>query len=240
MSINVAIIESDELVFSRLARLLEETEGLRCCGQYASGQQALNAFPHLLPDVVLMDIHLPNSNGVEWVCRIRAACPGQLILVLSNCTEPKVVFSALAAGATGYLLKHSSSEQIIAAIQEVYQGGSPMTGSIARQVVNLFQQAAVPEPGRRELSRREKQVLELLAKGFSYKEIAEELKLTYATIHTHIRHIYKKFRVNCRTEAVTLYLRQSSIWPIQARPAKMVEWFNETELPGHFAPAVAS
>lgn len=241
MSINVAIVENDEQGLSGLARLIGSTEGFRCSGLYSSAVCALNDFPKLLPDVVLMDINLPGTHGVEYVRRIKEVCPDQLVLVLSDLDNPQVIFNTLSAGASGYLLKNSSPRQIITAVRDVYHGSSPLTGSIARRLVNLLQQAAVPGQSCRSLSLREQQVLDLLARGFRYKEIAGELEISYATVHTHIRHIYKKLRVSCRTDAVTLYLREHPNWSVlaKARQYKRVELFNKAAIPRNFTRAIA-
>ena len=231
MSINVAIVEKDKRVFSGLAGLLEATNGFRCAGPYSSAISALNEFPKSLPDVVLMDINLPCMNGVEYVRRIKEAHPCQLILVLTHLDDPQVAFNTLSAGASGYLLKSASPEQIVTAIQEVYRGGSPITGSIARGLVNLLQQTAVPGQNYRNLSLREQQVLGFLAKGLRYKEIAGALAISYSTAHAHIRHIYRKLRVNCRTDAVTLYLREYPNRSIQA----LARQYKMAGVPNHAA-----
>ena len=239
LSINVASVGDDKLVFGRLAQLIAATEGLRCSGRYVDAASALNEFLVAPPDVVLMDINLPDTNGIECVRGIKEACPNQLILVLSNEDEPEVVFSTLSAGAVGYLLKPSSPAQITSAIREVYLGGSPMTASIARWVVGLFHRTDTPAQGYRKLSLRERQVLDLLAKGFRFKKIAWELNISYATACTHIRHIYRKLGVNSRTDAVTLHLRQCLGWQVEARPPQLVELLNVADGARIFAPAGA-
>lgn len=221
MSINVAIVENNEQMLSSLTRLVESTKEFRCSGSYGSAVSALNEFTTSLPDVVLMDINLSGMNGVELVRRIKEFCPDQLILVLTDLEDPQVVFKTLSSGASGYLLKNTPPKQIITAIRDLYHGSSPITGSIARGLVNLLQQAAVPVQNYRSLSLRETQVLDQLSKGLRYKEIAETLGVSYATVHTHIRHIYRKLHVNCRTEAVALYLRQNPEWHFSASPQKL-------------------
>jgi DNA-binding NarL/FixJ family response regulator len=216
MSINVAIVENDQRASGMLARRINAAAGVQCTGVYSNVADALDEFPVSLPDVVLMDIQLSGVTGVEGVRRIKEAGPARHILVLTDLNDPQIVFKALSAGASGYLLKTGSSPgQIIGAIREVLRGGAPLTGSIARRLVKLFQEAApVPVPDYRKLSLREHQVLALLARGLRYKEVAFKLNISYATVHSHIRHIYKKLRVSCRTDAVTLYLRQSPDWRI--------------------------
>jgi DNA-binding NarL/FixJ family response regulator len=218
MSIHVAIVENDQRASGVLARRINATAGFHCTGLHSNLADALDEFPVSLPEAVLRDIQLPGGNGVEGVRRIKEAGPARHILVLTDLNDPQIVFKALAAGASGYLLKNGSSPvQIIGAIREVFHGGAPLTGSIARRLVNLFQEAApVPVPDYRKLSLREHQVLDLLARGLRYKEVAFKLNISYATVHSHIRHIYKKLRVSCRTDAVMLYLRQSPDWRIAA------------------------
>jgi DNA-binding NarL/FixJ family response regulator len=242
MTINVAIVDDDELILGGLTRLIESTKEFQCSGSYCSALSALNDLPKLLPDVVLMDINLSGMNGIEYVRSIREVCPNQLVLVLTNIDDPQIIFNTLSAGASGYLLKKSSSsKQIITAVRDVYHGSSPITGSIARQLVNLLQQAVVPGQNYRSLSLRETQVIDLLAKGLRYNEIAGKLQISYATVHTHIRNIYKKLHVNCRTEAAALYLRQHPglHFSASAREIRPVELFNEASVIRHFASTIS-
>jgi len=241
MSINVAIVDNDEQVLSGLFRLIQSTKGFRCSGAYSSALRALNAISESLPDVVLTDIHLSGMNGIEFVRLIKEVRPSQLILVLTYLDNAQVVFNTLSTGASGYLLKSSSPEQIITAVQDVCHGGSPITGSIARGLVNLLQQTASPGRNYRSLSLREQQVLDLLASGFRYQDIAEKLKISYATAHTHIRNMYKKLRVNGRTEAITLYLREHPGWhaSASAQESQKIELFNEASITTYFAGTIS-
>jgi DNA-binding NarL/FixJ family response regulator len=156
-----------------------------------------------------MDINLPGINGVECVRRLKDQCPDTQFIMLTVYEDTDNIFNALAAGATGYLLKRSTKAELLQAIRDVMKGGSPMTTHIARKVVQSFQKppARPPEPDF-ELSPREREVLDLLAQGFLYKEIAEKLGVTYETVHTHIRRIYEKLQVRTRTEAVAKFLRR--------------------------------
>jgi DNA-binding NarL/FixJ family response regulator len=241
MTIKVAIVDNDELILDGLTRLIGSTKELRCSGSYSSAVRALDEFRKSLPDVVLMDINLSGVNGVEYVRRIKEVCPDQLILVLTNLNDPQVVINTLSSGASGYLLKSTSPKQIVTAVRDVYHGSSPFTGSIARGLVNLLQQAAVPGQSYRSLSLREIQVIDLMTNGLRYKEIAGKLEISYATVHTHIRHIYKKLRVKCRTEAVALYLRQHPSWHVSASVQKIqkVEIFSEASVTRYFAGVVS-
>jgi len=166
----------------------------------------LREIPVIKPEIVLMDINLPGMDGVECVRRLKQVLPQTQIVMLTVYENTNIIFEALTAGATGYLLKRSSPDQIIEAIRDVHDGGSPMSSHIARKVVASFQKVTNPVHEYEKLSTREYQVLDYLAKGYLYREIAEELKISYATVHTHVRHIYEKLHVRSRTEAVTIHL----------------------------------
>lgn len=165
--------------------------------------------PKVKPEVVLMDINLPGANGVECVRRLKPHCPTTQIIMLTVYQKTEHIFNALAAGATGYMLKQTPPSELLTAIKEVHGGGSPMSSHIARKIVQSFQQPAPACAEAESLSPREAEVLDLLAKGFLYKEIADQMKVSYATVHTHIRHIYEKLHVRSRTEAVAKHLGQS-------------------------------
>lgn len=212
MTISVSIVEDDLKVRESLARLIDSTNGYRCVSQHASGEDALREIPKINPQVTLMDINLTGINGVECVRRLKPLLPRTQIIMLTVYQNTEHIFNALAAGATGYMLKQTKPAELLAAIKDVYEGGSPMNSHIARKIVQSFQK---PAPVRvsedQNLSPREAQVLDLLAKGFLYKEIAEAMGLTYATVHTHIRHIYEKLHVRSRTEAVAKHLGQTRL-----------------------------
>jgi DNA-binding NarL/FixJ family response regulator len=209
MKISVSIVEDDAQVRASLARLIDGSSACHCVSRHGSAENALQEIPRVKPDVVLMDINLPGINGVECVRRLKPQLPAAQIIMLTVYQNTEHIFDALAAGATGYLLKQTPPDELLAAIREVHAGGSPMSSHIARKIVQSFQQEAAPSPETQSLSPREVQVLELLAKGFLYKEIAVTTKTTYATVHTHIRHIYEKLHVRSRTEAVAKHLGQA-------------------------------
>jgi DNA-binding NarL/FixJ family response regulator len=209
MKISVSIVEDDSQVRSSLAKLVDSSAGCRCVSRHGTAENALQEIPAIKPDVVLMDINLPGINGVECVGRLKPLLPATQIIMLTVYQNTGNIFNALAAGATGYLLKQTPPDELLAAIQEVHAGGSPMSSHIARKIVQSFQQAAAPSPEAQSLTPREVQVLDLLAKGFLYKEIAGMTQVTYATVHTHIRHIYEKLHVRSRTEAVARHLGQT-------------------------------
>jgi DNA-binding NarL/FixJ family response regulator len=208
MPIHVSIVEDDVKVRGSLAKLIDSTEGFSCVSQHPDAENALKELPVIKPEIVLMDINLPGMDGVECVRRLKQVLPTTQVVMLTVYENTNIIFGALTAGASGYLLKRSSPEQIIEAIRDVHNGGSPMSSHIARKVVASFQRVSNPTREYEKLSAREQQVLDYLAKGFLYREIAENLKITYATVHTHVRHIYEKLQVRSRTEAVTIHLSQ--------------------------------
>ncbi len=203
--IEVAIVEDDDRVRASLARLVARAEGLRCASQYGDAENALHSLPALKPDVVLMDVKLPRMSGIECVAQLKPLLPATQFIMLTVYQDNDLIFRALAAGATGYLLKRTRGPQLAAAIRDVHQGGSPMSNDIARKVVEFFRREAPPAPGEM-LTSREQEVLTLLSKGFLYKEIAEKLGVGYDTVHTHVRRVYEKLQVHSRTQAAALHL----------------------------------
>ena len=209
MNISVSIVEDDAEVRGSLAKLINGSPGYRCVSQHGSAENALQEIPRIKPDVTLMDINLPGINGVECVERLKPLLPAMQIIMLTVYQNTENIFNSLAAGSTGYLLKQTPPAELLSAIQSVNDGGSPMSSHIARKIVQSFQQPPSALSKDQGLSPREVQVLNLLAKGYLYKEIAENMQVTYATVHTHIRHIYEKLHVRSRTEAVAKHLGQN-------------------------------
>ncbi len=206
MNIRVSIVEDNPRVRTSLARLIELSDGFKCVSEHASGEEAVVGLPKAKPEVVLMDINLPGMNGVECVRQLKPLLPGAQIMMLTVYENTDLIFQALSAGATGYLLKQTPPAELLAAVREVHGGGSPMTGHIARKVVASFQLSGNSSREFENLTPREKEVLDHLAKGFLYKEIAEAMSISYDTVHTHIRKIYEKLHVRSRTEAVAKHL----------------------------------
>ncbi len=210
MPITVSIVEDNEQLRGTLTRVLNRAEGFQCVGQHGTAEAALEGVPKEKPAVVLMDINLPGMNGVECVRKLKPLLPQTHMIMLTVYEDTENIFNALAAGATGYMLKRTPRDELLAAIQDVLRGGSPMSAHIARKVVQSFQRpatAAAPAAEEAALSPREKEVLDCLAQGFLYKEIAEKLGISYETVHTYIRRIYEKLQVRTRTEAVAKFLR---------------------------------
>lgn len=213
MSISVSIVEDNDKLRGTLAKVIGRAEGFRFVSDYASAEDALAGLPKVKPDVVLMDINLPGINGVECVRKLKFLLPQTQVMMLTVYEDTENIFNALAAGANGYMLKRTPTKELIEAIREVHRGGSPMTTHIARLVVQSLQKPAggpAPSSGGElsELSEREQQVLDLLAQGLIYKEIAEKLNIGYETVHTYIRRIYEKLQVRTRTEAVAKFLQR--------------------------------
>ena len=208
MSISVSIVEDNDKLRETLARVLNRADGFRCLSHYANAEDALKDLPQVRPDVVLMDINLPGMNGVQCVRQLKALLPQIQVMMLTVYEDTENIFNALAAGASGYMLKRTSSKELLEAIQDVQRGGSPMTMHIARKVVQSFQHTSATAQPTENLSEREQQVLDLLSQGLMYKEIAEKLAISYETVHTYIRRIYEKLQVRTRTEAVAKFLRR--------------------------------
>lgn len=204
MSIAVSIVEDDPDLLATMATLIRGTPNFNLRGTYGSAEESLRELPKSVPDVVLMDIHLPRMSGIECVRLLKAQFPKLTIVMLTVSENADDVFPALAAGASGYLLKRTPLTKLLEAIEEVHQHGSPMSPPIARMVVQTFFQG--PGPAVEPLTEREEMVVRKLAKGWRYKEIAADLGMGVETVHTHIRHIYAKLHVTSRTEAVVKYL----------------------------------
>jgi DNA-binding NarL/FixJ family response regulator len=210
MTRTVAIVEDDAGIREDLVALLNGSPGYRCVGACASGEEALIEIPFWRPEVVLMDINLPQMSGIECVARLKAKVPELLVLMLTVYEDGDSIFRALKAGASGYLVKRLASDKLLEAIQEVMAGGSPMSCHIARKVVQFFNQAG-PSPEMSEnLSPRELEILDLLVAGCFFKEIADRLGISGETVRTHVNHIYRKLHVRSRTEAVVKYLRKGA------------------------------
>ncbi len=212
MPISVSIVEDNDKLRGTLAKVIGRAEGFRFVSDYANAEDAITDLPKAKPDVVLMDINLPGMNGVECVRKLKSILPKIQVMMLTVYEDTENIFNALAAGANGYMLKRTPTKELLEAIREVNRGGSPMTTHIARMVVQSFQKPVAPASASAddlaELSEREQQVLDLLAQGLIYKEIAEKLNIGYETVHTYIRRIYEKLQVRTRTEAVAKFLQR--------------------------------
>ncbi len=206
--ISVSIVDDSTDLRQSIANFINRSSGFQCVSMYGSGEAALKGLAENQPDVVLMDINMTGMTGIECVGRLKAVAPGVQIVMLTVYEDTAKIFDALAAGASGYLLKRLSPSKLLQAIREVHAGGSPMSGSIARKVVASFQTTEGSGSGQRlpELSPREQEVLELLAQGCSNKEIADKLSISIETVTWHLRHIYTKLHVRSRTQAALRFL----------------------------------
>jgi DNA-binding NarL/FixJ family response regulator len=207
MGINIAIVEDNRSFRDKLASYLNEAAGYHCVCTCDSAEEALKLIPRLLPDVVLMDIHLPNMSGVDCTRKLKDLCPSVQILILTVYEDNDRIFGALKAGASGYLLKRADPADILRAIQEVKQGGAPMSSQIARRVVRSFRETTPDSVPDEKLSQREEEILQQLSKGYSTKEIADHSSISVNTVRTHLQHIYEKLHVRSRTEAVLKFLK---------------------------------
>jgi DNA-binding NarL/FixJ family response regulator len=206
--ISVSIVDDEKDLRQSIMTFINGSPGFKCISAYGSAEAALQRLSVDKPDVVLMDINLGGVNGIECVKRLKAEVPEMQILMLTVYEDTEKIFTALAAGASGYLLKRSNPSKLLQAIQEVHEGGSPMSGSIARKVVASFQKAKPTSESQTHLSPREEMVLNCLAKGLAYKQIADQLEISVETIRSYLRRICEKLHVQSRTEAVAKYLRR--------------------------------
>jgi DNA-binding NarL/FixJ family response regulator len=207
-TIAVAVVEDARGTRESLVTLLSRTPGLRCIGAFASGEDAGRDLPALLPEVVLMDINLPGMNGIKCVAQLKQKLPRTQFLMLTSYEDCELIFESLKVGASGYLMKNQDPDEIALAVQQVHAGGSPMSMNIARKVVTHFQQIKQPSSDMEKLTEREHEVLALLAKGFMYKEIGDQLGISLHTVRGHVHLVYEKLHVQSRTEAVLKYLGQ--------------------------------
>jgi DNA-binding NarL/FixJ family response regulator len=202
MSITLCIVEDLVEVREGLAQFIALNSEFKVLGTYANAEQALLNIPLVMPDIVIMDINLPGMSGIDCVREIKEKAPNAQCMMFTVYENDEKVFEALKAGASGYLLKNTGLVQMIAAIKELYEGGSPMSANIARKVVSLFHQTPASRAQLTTLSTRENEVLQLLAEGLLYKEIADQLTISIATVRQHIHKIYEKLHVQNRTEAL--------------------------------------
>ena len=219
MTIAVDIVEDDASAREILADWMSHASGFKCVGTHGSVEQALEHLPAEKPSVVLMDINLPGMSGIEGVRRLKPILPDTQFLMLTVYEDADHVFEALEAEATGYLLKQTPRSELLASIKDVYAGGSPMTGNIARRVVQVFHRQDATTPESAKLSPREREVLELLARGYLYKEISDSLNVSRGTLNTHVRRIYEKLHVRSRSQAVAKFSHFSLNGPGN-RPSK--------------------
>ena len=205
----VAIVEDSQSTRESLEAVVNLSPDYRCVCACASAEEALRELPKHQPEIVLMDIHMPGMTGVKCVSLLKNLLPQVRVIMITVYRNPDLIFGALRAGACGYLLKRSSPEQVLSAIREAQEGGAPMTGEIARQVIAYFQSQTLVADEVEKLTSREREVLEFLAKGYSNKEIAARLSVSVPAIRWHLTHIYQKLHVQSRTQAVSKFRAQA-------------------------------
>jgi DNA-binding NarL/FixJ family response regulator len=208
MPIKVAIVEDNEKIREGLAALIDGSEGFQCSAACETAEEALRHLPAYHPDVVLMDIQLPKMSGIECVARLKDQNSDTQFMMLTVYEDDEKVFKSILAGATGYILKRTPPAELLEAIRNLHEGGSPMSDQIARKVVQAFQQMGKSSKETENLSERELEILSYLSKGYQDKEIAEHFFLSIKTVRTHLRNIYQKLHVRSRTEAVLMYLKK--------------------------------
>ena len=199
--ISVAIVEDNKTTREGLETIINLSSEYSCVCTCSSAEDALRVLPQRRPDVVLMDIQLPNMSGVECVAQLKQLLPAVQVIMVTVYEDPDRIFRALRAGASGYLLKRATPEQVLSAIREVHAGGAPMSGEIARKVIAHFQNQQAASQQVAGLSGREREVLELVVHGFANKEIADRLSISVESVRWHLKHIYQKLHVHSRTEA---------------------------------------
>lgn len=205
--ITVAIVEDDAGIRQSLEWLLKSTPEFSCVAACSTVEEALRVLPKAAPQVILMDINLPDRSGIECTTRIKELLPAVQVVMITVYGDSEKVFNALRAGASGYILKRTPPDKILQAIREVHAGGVPMSAEIARKVLGTFREPApAPAAADQELSRREQEVLELLSQGCANKEIADKLSISIETVTWHLRHIYTKLHVRSRTQAALIFL----------------------------------
>lgn len=208
MDISVAIVEDNNDIRNALEQIIDMADGYTLAGSCINGEEAIVNIPLHNPRIVLMDINLGGINGIEVVRILKEQHPEILFMMCTVYEEDEKIFEALNAGASGYVLKKTAPDKLLDAIKELYEGGAPMSSQIARKVVTTFQNKTVslaPNDSLGILSRREKEILEMLSKGLLYKEIAEQLAISSETVRKHVYHIYEKLHVGTRIEAVNKF-----------------------------------
>ena len=198
----VAIVEDDKRLQEELVKILGDAKNIEVLLTVLSGEEALEKIPAAVPDVLLLDINLPGKSGIDCIRDLKKQCPGMEILMLTAYEEEDNIFNALREGASGYLLKTSTPEELFNAIHDVYAGGAPFSSHIARKVAQYFRQDREICEENESLSPREREVLTLLSSGYIYKEVADQLNITVETVRTYVKRICAKLHVRSKVEAI--------------------------------------
>ncbi|TAK67237.1 MAG: response regulator transcription factor [Bacteroidetes bacterium] len=208
MPITVAIVEDNKVIREGLSVLINGSDGFSCVATYPTAEAAIKNIDKDAPDIILMDIQLPGMSGIECVRKLKATNPSIQIMMQTIYEDDERIYDSLVSGASGYILKKTPPSKLLEAIQDLHNGGSPMSSQIARKVVQAFQKMNSVTNETENLSPRENEILSYLAKGYRYKEIADILFISIETVRTHLRNIYEKLQVRSRTEAVLKYLKK--------------------------------
>ena len=198
----VTLVEDDQILRAQLVRILNEAEDLEVIQALTTGEEALQIIPSKPPNVIILDINLPGKSGIECIRKLKSKCPNTEIIMLTAYEEEDNIFNALREGASGYLLKTSTPEELFAAIRDVHSGGAPFSSHIARKVTRYFRQDREIREENESLSPREREVLQLLSSGYIYKEVADHLNITLETVRTYVKRICVKLHVRSKVEAI--------------------------------------
>src|SRR5215469_12577656 len=205
--ITISIVDDEKELCQSIATFVNGAPGFRCVSMYHNGESALEHLPNDRPDVVLMDIHMTGMSGIECVKRLKTKMPQMQIMMLTVYEDTDQIFQALSAGASGYMLKRSTPSKVLDAIEDVHEGGSPMSSPIARKVVASFQRTKPKDGEQTQFTSREQSVLDCLANGLTYKQTADKMSISIPTIRSYLRRIYEKLHVQSRTEAAAKYMQ---------------------------------
>jgi len=210
MDIRVAIFEDNKLIRDAYEAILSGTQGFQCSGVFSNGSDLDFSIRKSSPDVILMDIEMPGTDGIEATASISKNFPEIKILIQTVFEDDERIFAAICAGASGYILKSNGMSKLLDAITEVYNGGSPMSPTIASRVLKLFQRFAPASTSAEEyhLSEREKEILSLMVEGLDFRSIGEKYFISYETVRTHVKKIYKKLHVTSASEAVAIAIKK--------------------------------
>lgn len=212
MNVRIGIVEDNHEISKNWRHMFSLQTGYECVGSFPTGEEALRKLPGLKPDVVLMDISLPGMSGIECVASLKRILPKTPVLMVTVHSDNDRLFQALQSGANGYLLKRTTPEELMDAIHEVLNGGAPMTGEIARRVIETFNRPSAAPAEESNLSQRESEVIELMAQGYSDKEIAANLDISFTTVRSHVSRIFEKLHVRSRVEAATKFVNSSKVF----------------------------
>lgn len=205
MSISIAIVEDEKNYNNALKKVINYQQDMKVIAQFFDGNDAMQNLPAISPDVVMMDIQLQDMLGIEIIEKLRKEMPDTQFIMCTSFDDEEKIFNSLKAGAMGYLVKGESMDKILSSIRDVYQGGAPMSFSIARKVLKHFERKLPEIKGFDELTQREKEILELLSEGLLYKEIADQKCISIDTVKKHVGNIYRKLHVNNKVEAINKF-----------------------------------